>query len=60
MTYSNVHRGWNYLGTYLEVHFRLVLAEGGHAGKQGLALDPGLGQHQQQRADQSEVTEQEL
>ena len=45
---------------YLEVHFGLVLAEGRHTGEQGLALDPGLGQHQKQCTDQSQVTEQEL
>ena len=45
---------------YLEVHFGLVLAEGGHTGEQGFALDPGLGKHQKQCTDQSQVTEQEL
>ena len=45
---------------YLEVHFGLVLPKGGYAGEQGFALDPGLGEDQEQSPDQSQVTEQEL
>ncbi len=44
----------------LEVALGLVVAERGHAGEERLALLAALGQHQQQRAAQRQVAEEEL
>ncbi len=37
--------------TNLQVHLGLILSERGNAGKERLALHPGLGQYEQQRAN---------
>jgi len=57
---SDEHEDQENSSSKLEIHLGLVLTEGWDSGKQRLSFHPGLSQDQQQGANQSQVTEQEL